>query len=511
MNEDQQRLSEQLNILKEIGYSDLGKRYEDAGTYTTRAERDRDSHRDVRLLDTIALFLTTGKPGDVFAIAFDKPCPTQLVIAKNGPPAPDDIVAANDLLTLIADPTISDVHGFFPFLLKRCGANINKRITKLHKAIKDKELLADFTLELGEYDPEPDIAVEFPQLLTPLYGETVPAFASVWSDLIDRVTTLTANELNANDVTDSENMYDQIVFNANILVHSRFLAYVIDNAEIQRKWRVERLKRRLDKICQYSTGAKRLVKKTTVLPPNPHWVMENFAGTGESEFNLCESAYDAASHGLGGPLSAETESELHQFFPDMIDHWKNRRIHARLHAELRIILYLGRPSEDEPPIHAIGLSKRSCLCCALWIKLHNLQFGTRWMTSGSHGKPYPNWALPGTACVYARREDGGGSLVDDALLEGVSIRFNDALTKPGSPSQNTLSDDFISGESSDSGASLTESHKVSRTASVRSAPVTEVNGTTPFPKQPSKSPATSQLSYAEVARYDFLSLSIYIN
>jgi hypothetical protein len=42
-------------------------------------------------------------------------------------------------------------------------------------------------------------------------------------------------------------------------------------------------------------------------------------------------------------------------------------------------------------VYAISVSKRSCL---------NDLFKIQWMTSGSHGRPYPNWALLGDACLY---------------------------------------------------------------------------------------------------------------
>jgi len=43
----------------------------------------------------------------------------------------------------------------------------------------------------------------------------------------------------------------------------------------------------------------------------------------------------------------------------------------------------------------IGISKRCCLCCALYIDYLNKRFHQTWRTSGCHGKAYENWALPG--------------------------------------------------------------------------------------------------------------------
>ena len=48
------------------------------------------------------------------------------------------------------------------------------------------------------------------------------------------------------------------------------------------------------------------------------------------------------------------------------------------------------------------------------------------MTSGSHGKPYVNWALPGAACPYAIEADGR-SFIDKAVLKAGCIRLVDTL------------------------------------------------------------------------------------
>ena len=76
------------------------------------------------------------------------------------------------------------------------------------------------------------------------------------------------------------------------------------------------------------------------------------------------------------------------------------------------------------------------------------------MTSGSHGKPYANWALPGAACSYAIGRDGR-SWVDDAVLEAVLTRLVDALDWlfPGQrriSNEYVLSGDESSGDEGDS-------------------------------------------------------------
>ena len=172
--------------------------YQAAGIHSNKLFRDSDTNRDVRLLDTIAVAMTTGKPGDVFAAAFDKRQNIQLVLAKNGPPTPDDISAANELISLIGNPTIVSAMGLFPFLIRRCGKNIDKRIHSLHTSIQDAELRNDFVLALQTYSPEPDIQAEFPGAgrLLGVCGDAVPPFTTVWVDFVQRITDGTAQGLN---------------------------------------------------------------------------------------------------------------------------------------------------------------------------------------------------------------------------------------------------------------------------------------------------------------------------
>ena len=89
-----------------------------------------------------------------------------------------------------------------------------------------------------------------------------------------------------------------------------------------------------------------------------------------------------------------------------------------------------------------GCSKRCCFCCTLWIEAYNNKFGTGWLTSGSHGKPYATWVLPGAACVHAIRPDGK-SAVDATVLDSVVTRLTDTPTRPF-PAQRRISNEHVS-------------------------------------------------------------------
>ena len=100
---NQNNLSEQLQLLQELQYSDLDLPYQTAGIHSNKESRNLDTNHEVRLLDTFAIALTTGNPGDVFAAAFDKRQHMQLVLAKNGPPTSEDVSAANEPISLIGN------------------------------------------------------------------------------------------------------------------------------------------------------------------------------------------------------------------------------------------------------------------------------------------------------------------------------------------------------------------------------------------------------------------------
>ena len=82
--------------------------------------------------------------------------------------------------------------------------------------------------------------------------------------------------------------------------------------------------------------------------------------------------------------------------PALMENW-NPIVHTCVHAEIRIILdFLQKTlasgvSAESTEQQSIGCSKRSCFA---WIKAYNNTFRTKWMTSGSHGKPYAGWTLP---------------------------------------------------------------------------------------------------------------------
>ncbi|KAG6812084.1 hypothetical protein H0H92_004449 [Tricholoma furcatifolium] len=331
-NDQQVTLSEKLLLLYELDSVN------DIPGYGTKK-----AIREARLLDTIAVALTTGDPGDVFAAAFDKRDNFQLVLAKNGLPNSDDINAATELMSLIASPDVTDMTGLWPFLVRRCGRNIEKRIHDLHTTLQDPMLRED----LEESD-----------LIQASHERSTSSFDDIWRNLIAQLTDMTAEA--TDNRLDLKNVVN-ISLLATTISHAPFLKSILDDpnrAYLDRKARVlEKFKRRLDKVRQYVHGITKLVTRAKRLAPISHrWVMDDFSGTGEGTFTLCDDPHEAVSRGLRQPLSPGIVNLLDDRFPSLRNDWgKQKRIHACVHAELRIILHFGQVPSSTGTSIPIGL------------------------------------------------------------------------------------------------------------------------------------------------------------
>src|ERR1700736_2415239 len=131
----QTRLSEELRLLHKFCYSDLDLPYQSAGAHSNKDIRDPGTHADLRMLDVIAVCLTTGNPGDVVAAAFDKRERITLILAKNGDVLPADSTATTTFLSALT--TARGWIDLLPFLVRYTKKNMDKRIRNLHQSITD--------------------------------------------------------------------------------------------------------------------------------------------------------------------------------------------------------------------------------------------------------------------------------------------------------------------------------------------------------------------------------------
>jgi OTT_1508-like deaminase len=226
----------------------------------------------------------------------------------------------------------------------------------------------------------------------------------------------------------------------------------------ERTENAQKLKRRLGKVYQYVSIGQLISFVKRLFPEGDvpfYWVERVFDGTGEGSFELCSNLNDAVCRGLDIqiPLAHDTASKLANRLHNLAHNWATRgNITTCVHAELRIILELSsslppQSNSSQPPSQLpIGCSKRSCICCALWMYAFNYAARTGWMTSGSHGKPYATWALPGNACNGILGDNWMG-YADEAVVQGIKTRLTDTLSwlQPGSKRP---SDEHVSNDSS---------------------------------------------------------------
>jgi hypothetical protein len=256
---NQATLCEQLQLLHELSYSDLGMPYQ--FVHSTRNIRDKHANSEIRILDTIAISLTTGEPGDVVAAVLDKSGRMCLVLAKNGVPTLEDESAVQRFIAAIMDPEVKDAIDLFPTLVSRCHANMNKRIAKLHESIS--EFRAALASILLKYTSMPN-NYEFPGLngYGPIVYDATPTFHTIINDLVQEIWLSSSSPINPSDIFSSRQQFLRLHLLASALADSRLLTEIKSNRNDSDpgKQSAEKLKRRLDKVNQYFRGVNKVIK-----------------------------------------------------------------------------------------------------------------------------------------------------------------------------------------------------------------------------------------------------------
>ncbi|KIN97287.1 hypothetical protein M404DRAFT_1006167, partial [Pisolithus tinctorius Marx 270] len=426
--EGQSRLSEQLQLLDQFGYSNI-ERFVGVGQHSNKNMRNRT----IRILETIAAALTTGNPGEVFAAAFDSRNTLTLVLAKNDCVTDEDNRAVRRLFNAITAPETQDAYDVLPFLLSRCGRNMEKRVTKMHDAVT--AFSHDLDMVLRDYQPLDSIEDEFPKsevYREKKYGGKRISSTQMMRDLLADITR-TARDFNSQSLS-AKDLYEDLAVYIPILKRSRLLrslSEATDSMDLDRELELERLKHRLEKVSQYYYGINSLIRYARRYFPqgiNHRWVGA-ISGTGGTTIVLDDDYLEAVSRALGSRPSEDTLATLRTEFPKVEEMWRSRRsVKTKLHAEIQIVLDLSSPLDtlDHEHQQSIGCGKRSCLCCTLWIRAYNRTFDTQWLTSASHGGADATWAF--TGCSYARAKvEGKRSAIDKAVMRGVETRLSNTL------------------------------------------------------------------------------------
>ncbi|RDB30545.1 hypothetical protein Hypma_007327 [Hypsizygus marmoreus] len=430
----QTHLTEKLLLLQELGYSDRYIPEESPAIFRYRSVDDSDTDSDLRLLDVIATCLTTGKPGDVVAAAFDKREQISLVLAKSGNIDAADYAATRAFLSALREA--ESWINLLPFLATHSKQNVDKRVRNLHESITD--LCDELKLASMSYQ-FPAIINQFPHsslYRKAKYPKEPPTPQRFLFDLIDNCVRRSTG-FGMEDNAPSRSQYIELFGAADSLRRAAFLTYLTskyyEGGDSMFKGRVERLKRRLDKVCQYARieTLMRLVKR---LPSVPfRWTEDHLVGTGEGSSEIRKDPMKVVEEVLGHSPSPQQTRMLSRHCPELGRNWEQRRsMILRIHPEICIILHLSRPllsrflsSQNNSKRLPIGCSKRSCLCCMLWIATFNKITGMSWVASSSNGKPYDNWALPGAAGEMKLIHDWND--FDKMVIRGVHRRLYNKL------------------------------------------------------------------------------------
>ncbi|EKM76549.1 hypothetical protein AGABI1DRAFT_93975 [Agaricus bisporus var. burnettii JB137-S8] len=390
-NLNQAQLSERLLLLQKLDLE-----------YSNHKATQHRPNRETKLLNTIALLLSTGRPGDHFAAAFDKRQGLEVILAKNGTPTSEDIADAKELFSCLCNPEISNPRDLYPFVSRRCRASVLKRIQKLRASIVDTGFYNEFYSRLDQYPSARDllspdvIEQEFPEDEDAIEDEFVGMPLSVvLRDLLEGTIGVTS----VSEVPNLDEFVD-IHTLASTLGDSSFMQEWIIMREVgyQKAKRFQqcrqKLSRYIDDVHSLIRGAKRLGGVIKY-----RWVTDESLGiqAREEDIRIHAATPEEAAH-RASVLSSQQLEELKERKPSLVEPWQ-RTVHSCIHAEIRIILHFGRVSMQgmSGRFQPIGLSKSSCLCCVLWIAAHNIRGGIWWQTR-SRNKPDPTWAFTARAC-----------------------------------------------------------------------------------------------------------------
>lgn len=394
---DQKILSAQLQIIKMLDGPKFRCEYCKKQIQCLLSQR---CECDLHILDMIALWLTTGQPGDDIAVAFDKNAAITLVLAKNRCPTREDNDTVRELIDAVAGA--SSIADIIPAVIARCHVKMQRRINKLHKQISKLvivlEAIVAQSLDKGEIEEgfltDGLIGEEFPFKSRPLSEEDRNIIAEIYHGSMIQLDPEVAPLISLKFVTLAEK--------SNQLLHSTVLLPRHFPGREQR-FEVDELRRCVRGVSAYVKGAHILLKKARLYFPDGRiryrWVDDSFSNSGEGVHDISEALCAAVN-------TRFTQDNIPDVLVPYVNPGAPVDLRTALHAELRLILDIDgasppdRRSKPRAKAQAIGLSKATCLCCTRWIDAYNESFKTRWVVQCRFGRYDPTWAYPGHSRDY---------------------------------------------------------------------------------------------------------------
>ncbi|KAG6878843.1 hypothetical protein C0992_007238 [Termitomyces sp. T32_za158] len=404
----QKEFSSYLNLLRAINYEDPAHRWSNAD------DRDGPTKSPLRVLETIALCMATGQPGEVVASTFlIVPERKSILLSKNADPEPQDITDSKALIERMQMPRSRTMQDILPFLAHRHAEFANKRLKKLSQLMEAGR--GDLLKYIGTYAGNAPVRLEFPQVGEDffLHYRDHSKTSDVKEILEDIVDTCAARVTFVNNHSSFKG-FSSIVTAATALGKSRFFKYYINAKKIVKTddTQYAKLWRNLDKVHQYIRISDAIDYMQQNGPFTVKWVTKaqlKEAACFESEdISLC-SVWDTITKINGSNKKSNTKQSFNK--DDVLAHFKNKErswkkkpgpASTTLHAELRLIVFLeiqagSRATKSTPSQHPIGCSKRSCLACTWTMQEINKLTKVRdtYLTAGSHTGIYRTCARIG--------------------------------------------------------------------------------------------------------------------
>ncbi|KAH0580473.1 hypothetical protein J132_08198 [Termitomyces sp. J132] len=432
----QQILSQTLNLLESTNY-------QDPQAIRSNVDRRTDKSNDeIRILDTIALCISTGRSGDVVASAIKYTDKGEMIIylARNGEPVvPKDVSSASDLLNKLRASKHQSMLDILPWVASHGPEKVQKRVNKLRELVsEDKNGIFRRFLnrQIKNYhiSLQNGIKAEFPDYASGEYLKSagydiqhIQVDSSTVQAILMGILKKFDEDLIFDTRTSSHSRFQSLVLAATTLRKSLFLKDLLKTLEYASSIdapnpffeKASQFYRNVNKVSQYIRIIDLIQYVQREMSCKIQWVYGTNMGNTlchESQRLELQSASTTAletAKQLKLPIQPTSEQllecfrKMNPFRPSAQKEnpLVKRRVNTCVHAELKLIVFLlsitpQRSQDQEIEHRPIGCSKRSCLYCTFWIdELREILKPTVhrfiYYTAGSHGSPYATCARVG--------------------------------------------------------------------------------------------------------------------
>jgi len=380
-HDQQVRLSEDLQLLHFVRRGYLSGSH-CGGQYTKYIDPE------LKLLDSIALYLANDIPGDTVAVALDTSTSrVQFILAKNNTLTDQDIRTAAIFFPTIIEQEAVDLLEFALFNSPRTVKSRIQKCAEIDMDVVDKLLRAYKFMDIS--DEFKDTSSILSQL-TEMWSMSDPH-----SMLRQAFTELTSADSLKPEVIITNEHFTRLSMFAYFIVNSRFFCDHDGFQDILNHAQVRKYRRRLYKLSRYFDGANRIhatARRFTAQDAGISYVwIENHASWDLVKMSTSPGAVASVY------FPTITEAEVTRVQPNIMEQW-TPTLRTFIHAELRLLLHLEHYSPSvrgNAKRRFIGCNRESCLCCGEWVREWNKTEGTRWIISGGSALSFKTWALVG--------------------------------------------------------------------------------------------------------------------